>query len=465
VIVLVAVMVFCCMVANIVLSLITMHKMSMRHTEDFMEELSDNVYGSIRGELTRTIDVAETVAHDSLLIHLLESEGIAEQEEINRQMSEYTTGLSDIFSYLWVSIVSDETGAYYLNDGLYRYIDPESNPGDAWYTEIRNMEEDYCVSLGVDNDETDKWTLFVDTKIANTDGKFLGICGIAMQVEDLQDFLSEYESEYGIEILFVDENGDIQLKSGDFSEDSDTTVDLSAVGENDTVTVDRNGIRRDYTITKYMEELQWYMIISNVNPYNYSLDYLIIGGNIVAYIVILGIAALCMHYMVRREGNLYNYSYHDSMTGLYNRRAYDEEINRFREEGISEEISIAAFDVNGLKQVNDLLGHSFGDRLIVAGAHAIYRVFQDYGKIYRTGGDEFVAIIDKPVDSIDQLGEALHDATENWNGEADGALNIAFGFVTAKEHPGISIDQLTFLADEEMYRKKTEFYRNRQEQQ
>jgi diguanylate cyclase (GGDEF)-like protein len=111
------------------------------------------------------------------------------------------------------------------------------------------------------------------------------------------------------------------------------------------------------------------------------------------------------------------------------------------------------------------LGHSFGDRLIVAGAHAIYRVFQDYGKIYRTGGDEFVAIIDKPVDSIDQLGEALHDAAENWNGEADGALNIAFGFVTAKEHPGISIDQLTFLADEEMYRKKAEFYRNRQEQQ
>jgi diguanylate cyclase (GGDEF)-like protein len=307
--------------------------------------------------------------------------------------------------------------------------------------------------------------LFVDAKIENADGKFLGICGIAMNVTDMQKFLQYYETEYDVEILFVDENGEIQLKSGDFNENFDTAADLSAVGERDAVTVNRNGIQRDYTITKYIEELQWYMIINNVNPYNYSLDYLIIGGNIAAYILFLGIAALCIRYMVKREGNLYDYSYHDSMTGLYNRRAYDEKINRFREDGIPEGISIAAFDVNGLKQVNDLLGHSFGDRLIVAGAHAIYRVFQDYGKIYRTGGDEFVAIMDKPVDSIDQLGEALHDATENWNGEPDGALNIAFGFVTAKEHPGISIDQLTFLADEEMYRKKTEFYQNKQEQQ
>jgi diguanylate cyclase (GGDEF)-like protein len=465
VILLIAVMVFCCMVVNILLSLITIHKMSTRHMMDFMEELSDNVYGSIRSELSRTIDVAETVAHDSLLIHLLESEGTMEQEEINRQMSEYTTELSDVFSYSWVSIVSDETGAYYLNDGLYRYIDPENNPGDAWYTDVRSMESDYVVSLGIDNDETNKWTLFVDAKIENASGKFLGICGIALDVTDMQKFLQDYEAEYEVEILFVDGNGEIQLKSGDFEDSSDTEVDLEAVEADDVVTVERRGIRRDYTITKYIEELQWYLIINNVNPYNYSLDYLLVCGNIVAYVVILGIAALCMHYMVKREGSLYNYSYHDSMTGLYNRRAYDEEINRFREDGIPEKISIAAFDVNGLKQVNDLLGHSFGDRLIVAGSRAIYRVFQDYGKIYRTGGDEFVAIMDKPVDSIDQLEEALHSATEDWNGEPDGSLNIAFGFVTAKEHPGISIDQLLFLADEEMYRKKNEFYQNRQAEQ
>ena len=87
-------------------------------------------------------------------------------------------------------------------------------------------------------------------------------------------------------------------------------------------------------------------------------------------------------------------SYHDKLTGLYNRRFYEEEIRRLDIER-NLPISIIIGDVNGLKILNDAFGHDKGDELLKKAAHAIYNACRADDIVARWGGDEFVVLLPK----------------------------------------------------------------------
>ena len=78
----------------------------------------------------------------------------------------------------------------------------------------------------------------------------------------------------------------------------------------------------------------------------------------------------------------------DELTGLWNRRAYNQAFERVSQKNIG----VVYLDVNNLKQTNDTIGHKYGDRLIVATAEALKKAFPECA--YRTGGDEFIVLLD-----------------------------------------------------------------------
>lgn len=84
-------------------------------------------------------------------------------------------------------------------------------------------------------------------------------------------------------------------------------------------------------------------------------------------------------------------SYEDSLTGLFNRNKYNQILKDDDGKNASR-LGVACFDLNGLKQVNDRLGHSAGDDLIQRTAAQLRNFFE--GRAYRIGGDEFVVIDD-----------------------------------------------------------------------
>ncbi|MCB8817901.1 diguanylate cyclase [Desulfosporosinus sp. SRJS8] len=87
-------------------------------------------------------------------------------------------------------------------------------------------------------------------------------------------------------------------------------------------------------------------------------------------------------------------SFHDALTDLYN-RTYFEEKMRLLEKGDSIPVGIIVCDINGLKLVNDSLGHSAGDKLLRLTASLIKKSFREEDLIYRIGGDEFAIILPK----------------------------------------------------------------------
>ena len=151
----------------------------------------------------------------------------------------------------------------------------------------------------------------------------------------------------------------------------------------------------------------------------------------------------------------------DELTGLYNRRAYEEDILEYSKNTIQDDFVYASIDVNGLKVANDEIGHVAGDELIKGAADCMTQVFGSYGKVYRTGGDEFVGILFASEEQLENIAKDLEDATDNWSGKLVSSLAMSVGYVRKQEVNEEDILEIAKLADKRMYQAKTNYYSKR----
>lgn len=147
----------------------------------------------------------------------------------------------------------------------------------------------------------------------------------------------------------------------------------------------------------------------------------------------------------------------DGLTQLFNRRAYEVAMNHTR---LEDNLVYIAFDVNGLKQTNDHLGHAAGDELLMGTATCISSSFGAYGRVYRTGGDEFAAILHMDVEELGQCREHFEEMVSAWTGNAVHQLHIAAGYAVCWAQPEChSLQELAMLADKRMYEDKSAYYK------
>lgn len=150
-------------------------------------------------------------------------------------------------------------------------------------------------------------------------------------------------------------------------------------------------------------------------------------------------------------------AYTDMMTHLKNRTAYQEDIDRLNEQlKIADmEIMVVLLDLNNLKQINDLYGHSKGDTYIVRSADAIGKVFQSVGKCYRIGGDEFVVfIIGKQVQECASMVKLLEEYIQEIEREEIFPMSIACGYAEYKAGQDRNLEAVINRADHRMYENK-----------
>lgn len=148
----------------------------------------------------------------------------------------------------------------------------------------------------------------------------------------------------------------------------------------------------------------------------------------------------------------------DELTSLLNRHAYEVAMTQHQIAPSDSNFAYIAMDINGLKVVNDTLGHKAGDELIKGATDCMRICLGSYGKIYRTGGDEFVAIIHASERELEFILNDLDEKTLNWHGELVSNLSISVGAATKREFPNYPIAELAVVADERMYAAKNEYY-------
>ena len=145
-------------------------------------------------------------------------------------------------------------------------------------------------------------------------------------------------------------------------------------------------------------------------------------------------------------------SYHDKLTGLYNRRFYEEEIKRLDTER-NLPISIIMGDVNGLKLINDAFGHDKGDELLQKAAASIQSACRTDDIVARWGGDEFVILLPKTKPA--EVKNIINRIKEVYSNQQVNALkvSISLGWET-KRSTDEDILKVLKSAEDYMYKHK-----------
>ena len=145
-------------------------------------------------------------------------------------------------------------------------------------------------------------------------------------------------------------------------------------------------------------------------------------------------------------------SYHDQLTGMYNRRYYEETLNRLEKEG-SLPLSVVMLDVNGLKLANDVYGHQTGDQLLRRMAQVLADVCDQREICARIGGDEFVILLpEQDAAAAKVLEEKLLKAMAA-DDESPIPLLAAVGCAT-KTHDRQDVLEVLHQAEKRMYQHK-----------
>lgn len=238
--------------------------------------------------------------------------------------------------------------------------------------------------------------------------------------------------------------------------DSDTKI-VAGATDSSKIGLEIDSIMRHYRCVEKQEGA--YIVTVMVKDSYYQ------QGSLLAILIVgiyLILASCCMVYMLSKvmkekyEKEKFRYTSNtDELTRCYNRRAYEEDINKLN---LSKEWVYVSMDLNGLKRANDSFGHVAGDELIRAAADCMKSSFSEHGKVYRVGGDEFVVIIIKDIPQFENMLRTFEQRVASWHGEFVESMAVSYGYVFSSERKWNSIFDISKASDERMYESKKQYY-------
>jgi len=145
---------------------------------------------------------------------------------------------------------------------------------------------------------------------------------------------------------------------------------------------------------------------------------------------------------------------HDKPTGLYNRNYFEEEMLRMQS-GRFDPVGVVVCDVDGLKLVNDNLGHGAGDDLLATAARILEKCFRDSDVVARIGGDEFAVLLPNcPQKIVENACDRIRETVESYrHAEPPVSISLSVGWAVKKDSNQIMLDVFK-EADNHMYREK-----------
>ena len=198
------------------------------------------------------------------------------------------------------------------------------------------------------------------------------------------------------------------------------------------------------------------------------------GNKYILLLITIVISALIVFLIavIQRENRKKREYQHDALSCAYNRGAGFKllektyaKLYKKQHRGIKTSLSICFIDINGLKTINDTLGHEAGDKLISEVSSSILKVIDELGFMMRIGGDEFLLVFPElGADKAEKLWQQIQEEFTNadkcssdtiCNNESDMyKISVSHGIAEFTFEPGETIDKVINLADEMMYTEK-----------
>lgn len=196
------------------------------------------------------------------------------------------------------------------------------------------------------------------------------------------------------------------------------------------------------------------------NPFKLGLDVLRQNFLYFFFIIIIAVVMGFLLYVNRKTYDKIKYfSEYDVLTKVYNRRAGLERLNvhfpvNDRRHFL---VSLCFIDINGLKEINDTLGHKCGDDIIFTVANVINNSIREHDFVMRLGGDEFLVVFNGiDTDVAEKVWKRISKAYDDINNNENRPyiISVSHGIIDYNNSELTNIDELISKADEKMYKEK-----------
>lgn len=360
---------------------------------------ADTVYSEIQKDLIRPVFVSSMMATDTFLRHW-----VLQGEVDPVQIAQYLTDIKARFGAVTTFFVSERTHHYYYPEGILKTVRPDE-PRDAWFWRVRAMEAPYETNVDPDLARQDALTIFINYRVFDFDGRFLGAVGIGLAVETVRNFVKNYEARYDRRVYFVDPRGVISL-SADPARPAGLDLAKEAVfpwdrarkaldGSVASLDYRQNGAHYWASI-RYLPELKWFLVVEkDEGPALEGIQSTLWLNLALCLGVTVVVVALFGFTVGGYQRRLEHLAWTDSLTGLPNRQALEAGVEAalqvFRRSG--EPAVLGVVDADHFKAVNDRHGHAAGDDTLRDLAGALKQGIREEDLVGRWGGEEFLVVL------------------------------------------------------------------------
>ena len=446
-----------------VVSLKSMDALVKENNRDNSVIYANEVSNAVLDVFSEAVAVSQSMTN-TFIKDLLYNEYNLTLEEQSLILRKYLSDIVYKFGYSTAFLADSKTMAYYSEHGYSKTIDT-NNPDDDWYVPFKESGKQY--ELNVDNDQANnnRLTIYINMRIIDNNGNFLGACGVGVPMKQVMTLLQSLEAQSDISIKLVSSDGVVRVaRSGQlvFQRTEEELRAMLKKYEYSQPYYYEPKKEDGYTVIKYIPECDWFAVIDYEGGRSSASSTMLfknLMACLIALLAVLIVVNFILNLVTKHTERFAEEALEDPLTGLKNRRSYSLEIEKLNRRQSLKDISVATMDINGLKLTNDSFGHTAGDDLLKGASNAMKIYFGKNGwKLFRTGGDEFVALTTKPVADKNEIVAGFKNQLKLFHHELIKELSVSIGVAKAEENEITSVEELIKIADKKMYADKELFY-------
>ena len=429
----------------------------------------NNIYSDLSAELTRPILVASSMATDTFV-----KDWVMDGEQDERRMQKYLQEIKEKYGFFSTFFISAHSFRYYHFRGVHKVISP-GDSHDVWFYRFISSGKDYDLDVDTDEASRNVLTVFINYRVEDQKGQLLGVTGVGLKMESVARLVGQYKERYGRNVYLTDRNGLIQVHRdtgliervtiAELTGQPDLTAHFFDVTDTPVSFAYQHGGDAILVNVRYIDNLKWFLFVEQnetetlLEAKMNFLRAVLIG--LFTSVVVVAITLLTIN---RYQRLLENLAVSDALTGCANRRKLEEEYQRFvyRGQRSGNPFSLILMDLDGFKEVNDLLGHLEGDEVLKRLSSLMINITRPTDVLARWGGDEFALLTESSLHDAMIMAERIRYAVAeiSWSKKHEFSydpredLSVSLG--VAAFRAGESFLELLQRADHALYRCKQE---------
>lgn len=436
--------------------------LSKQISENTLPLTSDNIYSEIQQDLLQPIFISSLMAQDTFV-----RDWTINDEQDPKLLIRYLKEIQNKYATVTSFFISDKSRNYYHSTGVLKKVE-ETDPIDAWYFRVRSLpdSEPYEVNIDPDTANKNQTVVYVNYKVYDFDGNFIGVTGVGLAVERVQKLIKLYQKRYNRRVYFVDTEGVVTLHGDQYS-GSQTLQDSPGLEKRATriltsPSASFSYVRDNKTVylnSRMVSEFKWYLMVEQEEAEGeqkiLNTFWVNIGLGLLVIIIILVIANLTLG---RYQRKLEVMASTDKLTGAMNRQMFDINFTQslLNADNSTVAVSIILLDIDYFKKVNDSFGHSIGDLVIKTVANIIQNQLREEDIVCRWGGEEFLLLLpDNELSHAAEVAERIRESIAQRKigvNEHEIAITVSSGVAQYKQ--GESGSDLINRVDIALYQAK-----------